>query len=153
MIGEGGGGNAPNLSLYIQRFLTGTPILPTKPHDEDAGWDLYASREAKIGGNPVDVHTDIAIAIPVGWYGHILPRSSTLRHYGIQVTPAVIDSGYRGELFVQARCIDVERPITIQAGQRIAQILFLPVPIVGWDEVDTLPEGKRGNNGFGSTGK
>lgn len=148
------GEGAEPLPLYIQRFLTGAPALPIRAHEGDAGWDLFASRELSIGpGAAVNIHTDIAIALPEGWFGHILGRSSMLRVRGLLVTPAVIDSGYRGELFVQVQNVHPrEETVRVEVGQRIAQLLLLPVPVVRWQEVEALPNSDRGSHGFGSTG-
>lgn len=140
------------VQIYCQR-LNESAHFPTKSHVGDAGWDLYTSVGDMVEpGAHVNISTHIAIALPVTHFGHLLPRSSTLLVHGLAVTPAVIDSGYRGELFVQATNLGKER-VFIAAGMRIAQLLILPVPNIKWIGVDALPHSARGLHGFGSTGR
>lgn len=141
------------IQIYMQRLLSGRPITPSQGYKGDAGWDLYCSREQDLPPNmETEVHTDIAIAIPEGWCGLIKSRSSTADLHGLIVLEGIVDCGYRGELFVQVlNPLGVEVPIIM--GTRLAQILFLPVPLVTWNEVSALPSSYRGQRGFGSSGR
>lgn len=123
----------------------------------DAAIDLPARAETVIGpGRRELVPTGFAVAVPDGWCGLILPRSGLALHHGLTVlnTPGLIDAGYRGEL--QVILVNTgDAPVTVERGQRIAQLLLQPAPGVVLDEVDELPVGTddRGERGFGSTGR
>lgn len=122
----------------------------------DAAIDLPARVDTVIDpGRRELVPTGFAVAVPDGWCGLILPRSGLALHDGLTVlnTPGLIDSGYRGEL--QVILVNTgDRPVAIERGQRIAQLLVQPVPDVVLDEVDELPPAidDRGERGFGSSG-
>ena len=137
-------------------FELGTGAKPPfKKHTGDAGWDLYTSRECDIWpGETADVHTDIKIDMPPYLYGRITGRSSTLRKHKLLVNEAIIDNGYTGELFV---CIHnmSDSVFHVKPGMRLAQIIFHTIEDVRWSEVKEIKPtpGKRGNNGFGSTGE
>lgn len=125
---------------------------PIRKHGDDAGWDLIVSDDTVLSPRRItNVPTAIAIAIPSGWYGHIIGRSSTSSKLGLLVVEAVIDAGYRGELFFQVENPH-DREIMVERGSRLAQILFLHVPAVRWIRTAELPPSHRGTNGFGSTG-
>lgn len=128
--------------------------LPTKAYDSDAGWDLYTSRSVQINpGEAGDVHTDICLGLPAGWYANIKPRSSTYVRYGVHVVEGIVDAGFRGELFVQVINPDPNKTVMIPDGSRIAQVLFLPVPRVNWVRTEKLPMSERGLSGFGASGR
>lgn len=127
---------------------------PYKKHNGDAGWDLFVSRDCDIpAGETMDVHTDIKIDMPPYLYARITGRSSTLRSHKLLVNEAIIDNGYTGELFV---CIHnmSDKTFHVKQGMRLAQVLFHTIEDVRWSEVDQIlpAEGRRGNDGFGSTG-
>jgi dUTP pyrophosphatase len=128
--------------------------LPSKAHpDEDAGFDLYCTESAWLAAERgvEEVPTGISVEIPKGYYGQIMTRSSFGKK-GMRVHPGVVDSGYRGEItiFVYnfASC-----QYKIEAGDKIAQLLILPVPEVEIEEVEGLSSSNRGEKGFGSTGR
>jgi dUTP pyrophosphatase len=100
------------------------------------------------------VPTGVAVAIPEGYAGFVVPRSGLALRHGVTLvnTPGLIDSGYRGELRVIALNTDRERPFTVEAGMRIAQLVVCAVPGVALVETDELPETVRGAAGFGSSG-
>lgn len=127
---------------------------PTQPHPgDDAGWDLYTSESTVIAaGGFKDIPTGLYVALPRGWWGFILSRSSTLGEHGLRVTPAVIDNGYRGEWFVQVHNPNV-RAVMVDAGSRLAQFVPLPIMVGQWLGVEKLPPSSRGDAGFGSSGK
>ena len=134
------------------KFLSAAAKVPTRAHDGDAGWDLYSAENVDISPDETRVvATGIAVAIPCGWYGQIKVRSSHGRS-GVIVTAGVIDSSYRGGIGV-AMVNFSHDPLRIKAGDRIAQIVFLPVPNVRWKVVKkNLPGTSRNGNGWGSTG-
>ena len=131
--------------------------LPTPGSAQAAGWDVYAGEET-VGpkGSTVLISTGWATAIPEGWEGQIRCRSSLGKKGMIMPNGlGTIDSDYRGELKVLATWIGEGDTFTVKAGERIAQLLFAPVPLVQLVEttVDGLDETERGAGGFGSSGK
>jgi len=129
---------------------------PTRVHDGDAGYDLHAAEAATIGpGERASVGTGIAVAIPEGQAGLVIPRSGLAARHGISVVnaPGLIDSGYRGELRVLLLNTDRSEPFTIEPGDRIAQLVLVRVEAEELEEVDELDETVRGVGGFGSTGR
>lgn len=129
-------------------------VAPSKAYPADAGWDLFTSSQKTIPPQTrVDVPTGIEAALPRAFWGHILPRSSTLRKHGLQVVTAVIDSGYRGELFVQVYN-PTNKDVVVEIGTRLAQLILHRTEKVIWAELapGDLPPGERGNSGFGSSG-
>ncbi len=131
--------------------------LPTQGSAQAAGWDLYALEETKVvKGASVMIPTGLACAIPVGWEGQIRCRSS-LGKKGMILPNGVgtIDSDYRGELKVLATWIGEGDSFTVSKGERVAQMLFAPVPLVRIEEVapDELESTERGEGGFGSSGQ
>lgn len=132
--------------------LTHDATLPTRAHPEDAGLDLYASEDILLeAGQGKLAKTGIAMAIPDGYVGLIADRSS-LGKKGIKTAGGVIDAGYRGEIMVIMRNLTHEKVI-LNRGERIAQMLTLPIATPAVKEVSELSETKRGEGGFGSTGK
>jgi dUTP pyrophosphatase len=135
--------------------LTGAARAPERAHDHDAGWDLRASEPAVIGpGERASVGTGIAVAIPEGCAGLVLPRSGLAARHGITLTnaPGLIDAGYRGEVRVLLLNTDRSEPFEIAAGDRIAQLVVVDVPEVEFAEAGSLTETARGAGGFGSSG-
>ncbi|UXD21352.1 hypothetical protein IPA_03290 [Ignicoccus pacificus DSM 13166] len=126
-------------------------ILPTRANPWDAGLDLYALEDTTIKPNEVKaVRTGIAVAIPRGFVGLVKDRSSKALK-GLHCLAGVIDSGYRGELKVVMTNV-TDKEIEIKRGERIAQLVIVPVAYFDPVEVEELPpnDGRRG--GFGSTG-
>lgn len=122
----------------------------------DAAADLPArSRTVIPAGGRALVPTGFAVAIPEGWCGLILPRSGLALNDGVTVlnSPGLIDAGYRGELQVVLHNTGRD-DVIVERGQRIAQLLVLPVPPLDFEEVDSLPASidERGERGFGSSG-
>ena len=130
--------------------------LPTYAHPGDAGLDLHAREDAVIpaGGGRVIVPTGIALAIPPGYAGFVVPRSGNALRHGIGGinTPGIIDAAYRGELKVVLLNTDPNEDYTVHRGDRIAQLLIQKVEEVRWQEVDSLDGDDRGG-GFGHTGR
>ena len=126
--------------------------LPTRAHHDDAGLDLYALDGATLApGQGVIVKTGVAVAVPQGHVGLICDRSSLAKR-GLKTAGGVIDAGYRGELGVVLWNISGQSQ-TVAAGERLAQLLVVPVATPAVSERDSLDETLRGANGFGSTGR
>ncbi|MDA8102243.1 MAG: dUTP diphosphatase [Nitrospiraceae bacterium] len=135
--------------------LNASAVLPSYARSGDAACDLVAAEAAKIPPlGRATVGTGIAIEIPPGYAGFVLPRSGLASRYGLTLAnaPGLIDSGYRGELRVALFNADPEQPFSVTPGDRIAQFLVMPVPVITWTEVEALSESGRGEGGFGSTG-
>ena len=136
------------------RRLRDDAVLPRQAYDGDAGLDLAAAEGLTIGpGERAVVGTGLAVAIPPGYTGLVVPRSGLAARSGLGKvnSPGVIDAGYRGEVRVVLLNTDREQPFTVEPGMRIAQLLVVPVPPVRLVEVDELPESERGERGFGSS--
>jgi dUTP pyrophosphatase len=138
------------------QMLSDQAVLPTRAHQGDAGLDLHACEEAHIGpGERWQVGTGIAVEIPGGHAGLILPRSGMARRHGISLVnaPGLIDSGYRGEIKVLLLNNDPAEVFRVQPGDRIAQLVITPVVVVEPEAVDELIASERAENGFGSSGR
>ena len=138
------------------RLLSETATPPARAHDDDAGMDLRADESAHIDpGERQSVGTGIAVAIPEGHAGFVVPRSGLAADHGITLvnTPGLIDAGYRGELRVLLLNTDRTRAFRVMPGDRIAQLVILKVETPELTEVGELSETARGEGGFGSTGR
>jgi dUTP pyrophosphatase len=127
-----------------------------RAHAGDAGLDLYAGEAARLEpGERTNVGTGIAVAIPNGHAGLVLPRSGLAARHGITLpnAPGLIDAGYRGELRVLLLNADRAETFEIAPGDRIAQLLVTPFVDAEPIEVEALDETSRGLAGFGSTGR
>ncbi len=143
------------MELKVQ-LLTDSAILPTRAHEGDAGLDLYASEAAHIGpGERWQVPTGIAVEIPAGHAGLVLPRSGLARRNGISLvnSPGLIDAGYRGEIKVLLLNNDPAEVFRVGPGDRIAQLLVTPYVTAEPVAAETLSGSDRGDGGFGSTGR
>jgi dUTP pyrophosphatase len=130
--------------------------LPARTHPGDAGLDLYAAEQASIAaGERASVGTGIAVAIPEGHAGLVLPRSGLAARHGITLpnAPGLIDAGYRGELRVLLLNTDPSGSFEVAPGDRIAQLVVTPVAEAVPVEVEALEETARGLAGFGSSGR
>ncbi|MDM8271005.1 dUTP diphosphatase [Thermophilibacter provencensis] len=142
------------IDLPIKR-LDPTVELPTYAYEGDAGLDLRANESVTLAPHERRlISTGLAIAIPEGYAGFVQPRSGLALKKGLSManTPGLIDAHYRGELKVCAVNLDNESEITIERGERIAQLVIQRVPVVTLREVDELDETDRGAGGFGSSG-
>lgn len=127
--------------------------IPTRAHNTDAGFDL-TSTSIKVTGNLVEYGTGLAVEIPEGYVGLVFPRSSIFKKT-IYLTNSVgvIDSGYRGEVMAKFRLDALDEPLSIyNVGDRIAQIIIMPIPSVTFQETEELSDSERGTGGYGSTG-
>lgn len=128
---------------------------PSHAHDGDGAVDLYARQPASMEpGERTKVPTGIAVAIPIGFAGLVIPRSGLAATQGVGVTngPGLIDAGYRGEIAVLLVNHGHE-PVHIARGDRIAQLMVVPVVEQELVEVEELPDSLRADGGFGSTGR
>ena len=128
---------------------------PAQAHPGDAGYDLCAAESAVLRpGERASVGTGIAVAIPDGCAGLVLPRSGLAARHGITLpnAPGLIDSGYRGELRVLLLNTDPAEPFEVSAGDRIAQLVLVRLEPAPLEEIESLEETARGLGGFGSTG-
>jgi dUTP diphosphatase len=135
--------------------LSADAVLPTRAYDGDAGLDLYSvERVLLAAGERASIGTGIALAIPAGHGGLILPRSGLAARHGIALVnaPGLIDSGYRGELRVLLLNTDAQEPFEVAPGDRIAQLLIVSLPAVELVEQERLAGARRGERGFGSSG-
>jgi dUTP pyrophosphatase len=131
-------------------------VLPTRAHDGDAGLDLSSCETAHIGpGERWSVGTGIAVEIPEGHAGFVLPRSGLARKHGIALvnSPGLIDAGYRGEIRVLLLNTDPAETFRVEPGDRIAQLVISPIVLAEAVEVEALAESARGDGGFGSSGR
>ena len=128
---------------------------PSRAHTGDAGLDLYARHPVRLEpGERTTVDTGVAVAIPSGHAGLVLARSGLASGYGIGVVngPGLIDAGYRGEIRVVLVNLGAQR-VDIARGDRVAQLVIVPVVVVGIEVVESLEETERGEAGFGSSGR
>ena len=144
--------------MIINYTLDADAYKPTKAHKTDAGLDLYLKSELVIKRSDpcITVDTGVHIAIPAGYVGLVQPRSSISKR-GFQIHTGVIDAGYTGTIKINIQWInkDCNAPLfyTFAKGERIAQLVIVPIPEIELQEVDHLEETERGSNSFGSSGK
>lgn len=137
------------------RRLHPDAVVPARAHGDDAGHDLYSVEALEIPpGERAKVATGIAVAIPEGHAGLVLPRSGLALRDGVTVvnSPGLIDAGYRGELHVLLLNTDREKTFSVSAGDRIAQLVIVAHDAPQWVEVDEFDDTARGEGGFGSSG-
>jgi len=142
------------MDLPFQRFDPAAE-LPAAQHAGDAGLDLRSTIDIEVGpGERALVPTGVAVAIPVGHAGLVLPRSGLASKQGLTLAnaPGLIDAGYRGEVTCAVVNLDRETPVVIAKGDRIAQLVVVAVSVVAPTWADELPVTRRGGGGFGSTG-
>ncbi len=142
------------MTLRVRRLHDGA-VIPRRAYPGDAGLDLHAVDDLVLGpGERAAVGTGIAVEIPAGHAGLVLPRSGLAARYGIAVVnaPGLIDAGYRGEVRVLLLNTDRGDAFTIAAGDRIAQLVIVRVEAPEVTEVGELADSERGAGGFGSSG-
>ena len=140
--------------MPVQRLHAGT-TLPRQAYEADAGLDLAAVERVEIpAGERAVVGTGLAVAIPSGYAGLVVPRSGLAARHGLGTVnaPGLIDAGYRGEVKVILLNTDRTEPFVVEPGMRIAQLVIVELPAIELVEVDELPPSERGAGGLGSSG-
>ncbi|MFL5871596.1 MAG: dUTP diphosphatase [Solirubrobacterales bacterium] len=138
------------------QLLGGGARLPSRAHDGDAGLDLYANEAATLApGERASVGTGVAVEVPAGHAGLVLPRSGLAARHGIALVnaPGLIDAGYRGEIRILLLNTDREAAFKIEPGDRIAQLLITPFADLAPVEAGELSGTARADGGFGSSGR
>lgn len=128
---------------------------PVYAHPGDAGADLRSAAELVLGpGERATVPTGVSIALPDGFVAFVVPRSGLAARHGITIvnSPGTVDAGYRGEIRITMLNTDPTEPFAIGVGDRIAQLIVMPVSRARFVPVEVLPGSHRGDSGFGSTG-
>lgn len=139
------------MRLLVKRLDT-RAVMPSFAYPGDAGMDLTVIEPITLKpGMAADVPTGLSIELPLGFWGRITGRSSTLRKRGLLVNEGVIDQGYRGPLFVYVKNLN-GRTAEVKPGDRLAQLIVAPLVRPEVMEVEELGASVRGNNGFGSSG-
>jgi len=141
------------ISIKIKKIKENA-VIPKYAHEGDAGVDLYSTEDYLLKpGERILVSTGIQIAIPKGYEAQIRPKSGLALKEGLSIvnTPGTIDSPYRGEICIIAINLG-QQDIKIEAGKKVAQMVFNKIEEAGFEEVDELDDTKRGAGGFGSTG-
>jgi dUTP pyrophosphatase len=141
------------IELPVRR-LRDDATLPEHAYAGDAGLDLAACERHEVApGERAVIPTGLAVEIPEGYGGFVLPRSGLAARHGITLlnAPGLIDSGYRGEVKVVFHNTDRAETFVVEPGMRIAQLVVLPVPTVALVEQDELASSERGERGFGSS--
>jgi dUTP pyrophosphatase len=138
----------------VEVLITASTV-PEYAHPGDAGADLHASEAVTLApGERALVGTGVSIALPDGYAAFVVPRSGLAAKHGITVvnSPGTVDAGYRGEIKVTLLNTDLHTPFSVAVGDRIAQLIVMPVVRATFVQVDRLPGSQRGEGGFGSTG-
>jgi dUTP pyrophosphatase len=141
----------------LAKALHPDATIPTFANDGDAGCDLVAIEPCtlKAGGGRALVSTGLAVAIPEGFGGFVLPRSGLASRHGVTCanSPGLVDAGYRGELRVALVNLDPDVDYHVAKGDRVAQLVIMAVAAPRFTLVETLPTATRGDGGFGSSGR
>jgi dUTP pyrophosphatase len=138
----------------VDVLITGDHV-PAYAHPGDAGADLLAAEAVQLEpGQRALIGTGVSIALPDGYAAFVVPRSGLAAKHGITVvnSPGTVDAGYRGEIKVTLLNTDTSSPYSVAVGDRIAQLIVMPVSRARFVPVDRLPGSARGEGGFGSTG-
>ncbi|MFT4260164.1 dUTP diphosphatase [Microbacterium sp.] len=139
----------------IAPVLDGSAVVPGYAHPGDAGADLVAAEAVRLEpGERALVGTGVRIALPDGFAAFVVPRSGLAAKHGISIVnaPGTVDAGYRGEIKVSLINTDIRSAYDVAVGDRIAQLIIMPVTRAAFIPVEELPDSTRGEGGFGSTG-
>lgn len=151
---EGSVRRVPELSVLTT--VTSADVLPRYAHSDDAGADLRIGETVTLRpGERALVRTGVALALPSGYVGLVHPRSGLAHRHGVTLVnaPGVIDAGYRGEIMLNLINLDPDDAVTLNRGDRAAQLLVQRVERVRFDVVDVLDATDRADRGHGSTGR
>lgn len=141
--------------VAVRRLDPDVP-LPSYAYEGDAGADLVTTRTVTLApGERATVPTGVALALPSGYAGFVHPRSGLAARHGLGIVnaPGTVDSGYRGEILVQLVNHDARESVTLERGERIAQLVVQPVARAVFEEAAVLPASARGTGGHGSSGR
>lgn len=141
------------LEEYLDGF--GTARMPIRAHSDDAGFDLFVSRETLVPAHGfADVPSGVSVQLPNGYWGMLTGRSSTIRKRGLLVVQGIIDTGYTGELFSAVWNL-TDKAVVLEEGERVAQLIVLPNSTANsvLRRTDALGDTTRGGAGFGSSGR
>ena len=139
----------------VDVLIAGDAPIPAHAHPGDAGADLTSAESVRLEpGERATVGTGVSIALPDGYAAFVLPRSGLAARHGITIVnaPGTVDAGYRGEIRVTLLNTDARAAYDVAVGDRIAQVVVMPVSRVRFVPVEKLPGSHRGSGGFGSTG-
>jgi dUTP pyrophosphatase len=142
------------VDVLVRRLDPDLP-LPGYAHPGDAGADLVAAEDVELApGERAMVRTGVAIALPDGYAAFVHPRSGLAHRFGVGIVnaPGTVDAGYRGEIKVLLVNHDLQEPIELRRGDRVAQLVVQRYEHVAFREVEALPDSARGAGGYGSTG-
>lgn len=141
------------MELHVDVMLEAGAKMPTKAHPEtDAGFDLYTPHEAYVpAGGSATIHTGVHMIIPRGWCGLVVSKSGLNTKYDIKTT-GLVDAEYTGEILIKVQNHG-DKDYHFHRGEKVTQILILPVTNTILHEITELPDTERGANGFGSSGK
>jgi dUTP pyrophosphatase len=142
------------ITVAVSRLDADVP-LPSYSHQFDAGADLVTAVDVTLApGQRALVPTGLAIALPDGYAAFVHPRSGLAAQHGLSIVnaPGTIDAGYRGEIKVCLVNLDPATPISLQRGDRVAQLVVQRVETARFVETARLPDSARGSGGYGSTG-
>lgn len=149
---DGNGGNWEEAKPRLKVVLDEGAKMPTRAHEADAGYDLYAREDAVIyGGDSYRFDTGVHVQIPAGYAGVIKSKSGLNVNYGVQ-SDGLIDSGYTGAIVVKLYNHG-KAAVRIEKGQKISQLVLIPIFTPELEQVEHLEDTERGDGGFGSTGK
>ncbi len=138
--------------MQIDILLDENAKMPTKAHETDAGFDIYTPYEFTVkAGDSATVMTGVHMIIPCGYCGLVVSKSGLNTKYDIKTT-GLIDAGYTGEIIIKVQNHG-HKDFHFHKGEKITQIMILPVPKVTLNMVDELPETERSDKGFGSSGR
>ena len=133
--------------------LSDTATIPTRGSQVAAGWDLYASQQTVVPARgKAIIATDIAIAVPVGYYGRVAPRSGMAWKKHTDIGAGVIDADYRGPVGV-VMFNHADEDLLVEVGDRVAQLVIEQISMAPLTEVESLDDTERGEGGYGSTGR
>lgn len=131
------------------------PAIPAYAHPGDAGADLVSAEAVRLGpGERALIGTGVHVALPEGHVAFVVPRSGLAARHGITIVnaPGTVDAGYRGEIKVSLLNTDTREPYEVAIGDRIAQLIVMPISQARFVPVSELSDSARGAGGFGSTG-
>jgi dUTP pyrophosphatase len=144
------------IPLEVLVTTTGPDVpLPTYAHPGDAGADITTRVAVTLApGERATVPTGLMIALPAGYAAFVHPRSGLAAKHGLTIVnaPGTVDAGYRGEIAITLLNTDAARTVTLEAGDRIAQLVIQAVEHATFTPVESLPGSHRGDGGFGSSG-